>query len=280
VTEPFTDQAAGLRKLLAQRALRTIAVVSAEGGDGRTTVVANVALALAHLEQAVTVIDACDGDNGAASLLRAVDSPDLIDALSGATSGAMLMAQATGGVRVMRAHAAARVLAAASSTLIDAFESLQQETAIVLVDAPAGQLRFAAAAREVILVVDPSPTGITASYRLLKRMHAACGGRRVHVLVNRASKAHADTIFGNLSFTSRRFLNLSLEAMGHLPEDARLARAAASKRLVIEAYPQAASARALSECADALLRWSSPGDDGFGPFAHRLLESVRMLGLK
>jgi flagellar biosynthesis protein FlhG len=281
MTDLLADQAAGLRKLLAQRALRTIAVISAEAGAGRTTVVVNLAVALAHREQSVLVIDAGDGDANAALLLEAAPSPDLIDALSGAAAGETLAANGVAGVRVLRASAGARVLTAAGSRLVETFEALAHEPGIVLIDAAAGSLRLAAAARETVLVVGPGPDSITESYRLLKQLHHACGGHRVHVLVNRAaSKAHADTIFGNLSFTSRRFLNLSLEAMGHLPEDARLARAARHRQSVIAAFPHAPSARAMLECADTLLRWSHPGEDGFGQFAHRLLESTRLLGLK
>jgi len=48
VTELLLDQAAGLRKLLNQSQLRTIAIASAAPGAGRTTIAANLAVAFAQ----------------------------------------------------------------------------------------------------------------------------------------------------------------------------------------------------------------------------------------
>ena len=282
MTELLLDQAAGLRKLLNQSRLRTIAVASAAAGAGRTTVTVNLAVALAQKGHDVLVLDADSGHNSAAWLLNAEPGADLLEGWHGAAGVERVIAVGCAGVRLICAKVAMRALPRATARhaedLARLFHTLHQSAGVVLVDAPAGDLSLVSAARETLLVAGPQLSAITDSYRLLKRLHA-CGPQRVHVLVNRVmNKAHGDTIFGNLSSTSRRFLNLPLEFIGQLPDDARLARAAQMRQPVVEAFGDAASASAFRDCADLLMRAAHRGEDGFVEFAHRLLDSARILG--
>lgn len=282
MTELLRDQAAGLRKLLNQSGLRTIAVASAASGAGRTTVAVNLAIALAQQGRDVLVLDAARGLNSAAWLLNAEPGADLLDGWCGAAGVERVIAQGFGGVRVVCAQAALTALPQADARrahdLAQLFHTLHQSAGVVLIDAPAGDLTLVAAARETILLVAPNLSSITDSYRLIKRLHG-CGLRRVHVLVNRVvNAAHGDMILGNLSSTSRRFLNLPLELIGQVPQDNQLSHAARMRRPVIEAFADAASARALRDCADVLMRGTQLEEDGFVAFAQRLLESAHTLG--
>ena len=78
MTEILLDQAAGLRRLLAQSALRTIAVVSATTGAGCTLVTANLAVVLARRGHGVLLLDCAAGKSGAAALLGARPTADLL----------------------------------------------------------------------------------------------------------------------------------------------------------------------------------------------------------
>ena len=142
-------------------------------------------------------------------------------------------------------------------------------------DAPPDDLACAAAARELLLVVSPSASAVTSGYRLLKRLEGQWGRRRVLVLVDRVSStAQGDRIFGNLSATCRRFLNLPVEYVGSIPDDERIRRAARLRQTVMEAFPQSETARALSACAEQLWRSPFPGDDGVVDFARRLIQAA------
>ena len=282
MTELVFDQAAGLRKLLNQSRLRTIAVASAASGAGRTTITVNLAIALANTGHEVLVLDPASGRDSAAWLLNAEPRADLFDGWRGAAGVESVVAEGVAGVRVVRAQGMGGALSRADSRhakdLAQLFRTLHQSAGVVLVDTPAGDLSLVAAAREIVLLAGPQLSGITDSYRLVKRLHAH-GMRHVHVLVNRAvNVAHGDRIFGNLSSTSRRFLNLPLEYIGQVPDDARLARAARMRQPVTEAFADAASARAFRDCADILMRGPQPDEDGFVEFSDRLLASARTFG--
>src|SRR3954447_11042382 len=113
VTELLLDQAAGLRKLLNQSRLRTIAIASAAPGAGRTTVAANLAVALAQKGDDVLVLDSASGRNSSAWLLNAEPGADLLDGWRGATGVERLVAEGRAGVRVVCAEAALRALPSA-----------------------------------------------------------------------------------------------------------------------------------------------------------------------
>jgi hypothetical protein len=106
VTELLLDQAAGLRKLLNQSRLRTIAVASAAAGDGRTTVTVNLAVALAQKGHDVLVLDADSGHNSAAWLLNAEPGADLLEGWHGAAGVERVIAVGCAGVRLICAKVA------------------------------------------------------------------------------------------------------------------------------------------------------------------------------
>src|SRR5215831_8224855 len=281
MAELLLDQAAGLRRLLNQSRLRTIAVASAAPGAGRTTAAVNLAVALAKERYDVLVLDAANGRASAAWLLNAQPIADLQEWWHGHAALERVIAEGCSGVRVVcatRAFAALRYAATRhANDLAQLFHRVRTGAGVVLIDATAGDLGLVSAARETLLIVGPHMSAITDTYRFLKRLHA-CAPRHVHVLVNRVvNKTHGDRIFGNLSFTSRRFLHLPLTLTGQVPDDVRLSQAASLRQPVVEAFADADSAVALRNGAAMLLR-SAPPEDSFVDFAHRLLQSARIPG--
>jgi len=277
MTEVVLDQATGLRRLLAPSALRTIAIGSAGPTAGRSVITANLAVALARQGRGVVVLDCAPARGSAGWLLASQPPADLVAV--GARNLRATFAEGVGGVRVARAPrlGLARSFESASAHLAQVLETLREDVDVLLVDAPPGDLVWGAAAGELIVLTGPGAQAMTESYRLIKRLNVDGGRRRMHILANRMQSAsHADKIFGNLSATSKRFLNLPLEFLGCIPDDERMSRAARLRQMVVEAFPESECARAVRECADAVLRWNYTGEDGFADFAIRLVDNARM----
>jgi len=277
MTEVLLDQATGLRRLLAPSALRTIAIGSAGPTAGRSVITANLAVALARQGRGVVVLDCAPARGSAGWLLASQPPADLVAV--GARNLRATFAEGVGGVRVARAPrlGLARSFESASAHLAQVLETLREDVDVLLVDAPPGDLVWSAAAGELIVLTGPGAQAMTESYRLIKRLNVDGGRRRMHILANRMQSAsHADKIFGNLSATSKRFLNLPLEFLGCIPDDERMSRAARLRQMVVEAFPESECARAVRECADAVLRWNYTGEDGFADFAIRLVDNARM----
>jgi len=263
MSEALLDQAAGLRRLLAHNRLRSITVVGADPGAGASLVTADLTAALMRHGRAVLLVE-CAG--------RATGTPQT------ALGHGHLRADgpARSGLQPLRASfAGTQDILRLVHTLDPAVNSAD----VLLIHAsPPADLACAAASRELILAVGPSTDHVTGSYRFLKRLFRQFGQRRVLVLVDRArSEAHAGRIFGNLSATCRRFLNLPVEYMGCIPDDERIERAARLRQPVAEAFPESGPALAWDACAERLLRWPYPGEDGLAEFARRLIAAAPLV---
>jgi flagellar biosynthesis protein FlhG len=68
----ISDQAEGLRRMLARSGSRVIAVTSGSAGVGSTTTVVNLAAALAQQGKDVLVIDECLGEKSVSAMLGGV----------------------------------------------------------------------------------------------------------------------------------------------------------------------------------------------------------------
>jgi MinD-like ATPase involved in chromosome partitioning or flagellar assembly len=276
--EALADQAAGLRRLLSARAVRTLAVTGAAPGAGHSAVAANLALALTAYDLNVLLVDAHGGPSSSAGMLGAEPARELLEAvLDGCTPGEACV-QRGDKLRLVRARqtlaAAAHLPERAARHVADALAHLSAPADAVIVDAEPGALPALAAADHVVLVAADDPAEITATYRFLKRMAAGFGPRRVCVVINAVrSPARAQRIFGNLAATAAQFLSLPLECMGQIPDDERQQQAIFQRRPLIELCPASPAAAASRRCAEALL--ALPALAAAPGFAGRLLAAMR-----
>ena len=276
--EALADQAAGLRRLLSARSVRTLAVTGAAPGAGHSALTANLALALTARDLNVLLVDAHGGPCSSARMLDAEPARDLLEVvLDGCTPGEACV-QRGDRLRVVRARqalaAAAHLPEREARRLADALAHLSAPADAVIVDAEPGALPPLAAADHVVLVAGDDPEAITTTYRFLKRMSAGFGPRRVCVVINDVrSPARAQQIFCNLAATAAQFLSLPLECMGQIPDDERQQQAISQRRPLIELFPASPAAAASRRCAEALL--ALPAHPAAPAFAGRLLAALR-----
>ena len=133
---------------------------------------------------------------------------------------------------------------------------LTQQSDIVLADAALGDdgsLPLAAlAAGEVVVQVATDAASITAGYALIKRLNAAFGRRSFGVLVSGASEEQAQLVFRNMAQAANRYLALPLHALGSVPADDHIGRAARLGRAVVDAFPLAGASVAFRRMAGRL----------------------------
>lgn len=275
------DQAAGLRRIFGKEPALSLVVMGGDGGSGCTSVAVNLALGLAREGRRVGLLD-CRGGEGSASSLLGVDVPGLHEALDGRVRVTRVLVQAREHLWVADCAGLASHIARAPGRWRDPLESalgeMEGQLDFLLVDAPRlatpGALWFAAAAEDIVAVVGRGAGGITQAYAAVKRLQAETGRRRAAVLLARCEDAdQGERIFGNLSATSKRFLNFSLEYMGWIPEDGAVSEATRQRRPVAEAAPDCAAARAFGAMSATLARRASSGLFG-GSYASRLLEAA------
>ena len=265
------DQTATLRQAVAVKApgriVRVVAVTSGKGGVGKTNVTANLAVALAHLGRRVMVLDADLGLGNLDVLLGLTPKFSLADVLSGQRRLREVLVPGPGGITVLPAGSGFQNLTALSDHQIRELQSemdeLQEETDILLIDTGAGIGRnvtsFATMAQDIIVVAAPEPTSLTDAYALMKVLSTQYGERRFRLLVSMTrTPTDGQDVYRKLSLVAERFLHISINFLGSVPFDPRLAEAVCQQRPLVELYPQSKAAQAFLGLAHDLAEWPLP----------------------
>jgi len=252
-----SDQAESLRRLLAPRVTRRIAVVGADPGAGATTVALGMANALAMQGERVLLVD--EDQYGARAMRLAGASPTatLADVLAGRTAlHAAAGIRPASGIAVLQAGSLPAAGLPDERTLSARLPDMRS----VLIDARrdmTGALSaLASQAHNVVIVMRPEATSITAAYACIKRLHHEYACRQFQLVVNMAAAEGTVTALArNLARTASQYLGVEATLAGYLPMDPLVARALQLGRCVVEAYPAAAATGALRHIASRTGAW-------------------------
>lgn len=211
--------------------LRVISVTSGKGGVGKSSIILNLALALGKKGKKVMILDADMGLANVDIMLGVKPLKDLSDVLNGKCAlkdiivrgpyGIMLIPGGTGFSQFTNLNSIQKM------TLLNEFENFEEDVEFLLVDTAAGissnVLFFNSCSSEVIVVVNPEPTSITDSYALIKVLSKEHNVNKFSLLINNvATDSEARRVYGKIAKVSERFLNVSLNYIGYLPQDRSL----------------------------------------------------------
>lgn len=269
------------------RSCRVIAVTSGKGGVGKTTVVVNLAIALAQMGHRVVVIDADLGTANVDVALNISAGGTIAGLIDGTHTIDDLLVEGPGGIKVLPGGSGIGDLANLNEwqfgRLLAQFAELESMADYILIDTGAGVSRnvtnFFLAADEILIVTAPEPPAIVDAYAILKV--AAAQGRRhnLSVLVNRAAgQSDADGAVDNLQGTARDFLGLEVQGIGYLPEDPAVQRAVRAQTPCLLASPSSPASASIRRVATLLA--GATGETSQTPvqnrksFFHRLREML------
>ncbi|GAB1235306.1 hypothetical protein UT5_17010 [Ferrigenium sp. UT5] len=260
-----------MRALLTRSRARVITVLGARDGLGATSLVTNLAAIFARIGKQVLVLDENLSPANVAQTLGLRARYDLLQAARGDKTWHDVLLQDDAGVALLplaRAMEKLPQLAVAERTRL--LESLLAATAgrdVVLVDAARVGASLCAGLsgdEPLLLVLNPTASGITESYALLKQMAQQNGRQAFAIVVNRVTgEREALTVFDNMARVAHHHLQVRLDYLGYIPLDEKLKRATQLRRPVVDSFPAAASSLALREVAQGLLHApAAPGPDG------------------
>jgi flagellar biosynthesis protein FlhG len=260
-------QTAGLRRATNPGPVRVIAVTGGKGGVGKTSVAVNLSAALASAGRRVMLLD---GDLGLANVdvfLGLSPRQTMAQVLSGECTLDQIIIESPYGIQVVPGASGVAELANLSAAghlgLVQAFSALSTRVDTLLIDTSAGiahgVLQFTQAAQHVLLVVCDEPASMTDAYALMKVLSRNHGVTKFMVLANQArSLGEGHALFEKLQRVTGRFLDVTLEYVGEIPEDAYLRRAIREQRPVVAAFPSCPAARAFKKLALAADKWPVP----------------------
>ncbi len=280
----MADQASGLRQMTGATAVKVIAVTSGKGGVGKTTVSANLSIALAKQGQRVMLLDA---DLGLANLdvvLGLHPQYNLSDVLEGRCALEDIILDGPSGVCVVPAASGNKRMAELSpqenAGLIHAFSELTRSIDVLIIDTAAGLsdsvASFTQAAQQVVVTLCDEPASITDAYALIKVLSRDYRVERFKVLTNMTrNDDHGKALFAKIAKVSDRFLNVTLEHIANVPNDTYVRKAIQRQSPVVEVFPSSRAAAAFQKLATHIQRWVTPSESKgqLEFFAERLIAS-------
>ncbi len=266
------DQAAGLRRRL--RDLRktrggpgrarppVVAVASGKGGVGKTVLSVALSLALREAEKRVLLLDLDPGLADADILLGVHPERTLEEcAAQGLPLGEALL-EGPGGLLLLPGGSGMEELAEPGGFerigLWKALEEMGPGMDALVFDTGAGISGPALAplrrADLVLLVTTPQPAALADAYALYKILHREGLSGRVRLVVNRAgSSGEALLTATRIRKVSDRFLGVTPEFLGWIPESPLVAESARRRRPFLLERPDCGPSRAVRALAARVL---------------------------
>ena len=282
-----SDQAEGLRRLLARSAARVVAVVGARSDLGSTSVVVNLASAWARSGKDVLILDEHLSHNNVANTLALKPRYDLLNVVRGDKTLRETILRGSDGTQVLPVARAMQALPKLQdderAKLLELLTCAATGADVVLVDAAAREGHSVCTSlsgdEPLMLVLNGTASGITESYAMLKQMAVQNGRQTFDIMVNKVNnEREAKAIFDNISQVARKNLQVRLEYMGYIPLDEKLKRATQLCRSVIEAFPNAKSSLEFGVLAENLMQTKSDADEdssGLAKVMQRLIQQAR-----
>jgi flagellar biosynthesis protein FlhG len=147
--------------------------------------------------------------------------------------------------------------------LVQAFSTLAQKLDTLIVDTAAGLshsvLQFAQATQHVLVVICDEPASMTDAYALVKVLSRNHGVTRFRVLANMTrANGEGNALFDKFERVAARFLDVTLEYVGEIPDDSYMRKAIREQRPVAESYPSSPSGNAFKNLARRADTWPVP----------------------
>lgn len=263
------EQARALRKLkMKDRStgrMRVISVTSGKGGVGKSSVCTNLAMSIASQGQKVLLLD---GDFGLANLDILLDlrpRGTIRDVLHGGKSAEDILVRVSPNVDILPASSGLLEMTGIGleekSHLLEMMQSLEHNYDVLLIDTGAGisdeVTWLNSSAGEIIVVATPEPTSIADAYALMKVLNQKHKIKDFRLLVNQArSEAEALKVYQQITAVSDRFLNVSIDYLGHVLWDDLWTHAIRQRKPMVSAFPGSNAAKNFSRLADTLTRTS------------------------
>ena len=262
------DQAATLRNLNTnqaedglvgdEQATSVYSITSGKGGVGKTAVVANLAFHLASLDKRVLILDADLGLANIDVVFGLSPAFNLNHFFTGEQELQQIMVDGPKGIKILPAGSGMQNFTRLDShqkmRLLDGLDSMQTHFDYVLIDTEAGISEnvtyFNTAAQEILVVTTPEPTAITDAYALMKLLSTQYHEKHFNLVINQIrSEDEALEVYRKISMVANRYLDISIDYLGSIPEDKQMVESIRKQRVISELLPNSKTSGAFRHLA-------------------------------
>lgn len=237
------------------------AITSGKGGVGKTAVVANTAYALAKMGKNVLILDADLGLANIDVVFGLTPTYNLNHFFAGEQDLQSIMVTGPLGIKILPAGSGiqnfTRLDSEQKMRLLDGLDSMNNDFDFVLIDTEAGISEnvtyFNTAAQEILVVTTPEPTAITDAYALMKLLSTQYHEKRFNLVVNQIqNEEEALDVYRKLTMVSNRYLDISIDYLGSIPEDRQMIDSIRKQRVISDLYPTSKITHAFQKLASQL----------------------------
>lgn len=229
---------------------RFIVVASGKGGVGKTTMAANLAVALSRMGKNVAVIDA-DVVMANLEIILGLKNPPvaLIDVLSGRLDIEDVMYEGVDGIRIIPAGITLDGFNEQNMEMLKtALKEIPRDIDILVIDAPAG--RDAAMVmdegQEVLIITVPEVSSVSDALKM-KLLAEKMGAKVIGVILNRVENKSREL---DIESVERA---LDSNVISIVPEDSKVKEALAYESTFISRYPSSRPSIEVMKLAAALI---------------------------
>ncbi len=240
--------------ILGHRRTKTVSVTSGKGGVGKTTIVSNLAFALARQGKRVLILD---GDLGMANvdIMFGVKAEanihqvikgevEIAQAITPLGTNIDLIAGGSGIVELNRLNSFER------RAMMESLQSMDGLYDYMLIDTAPGisdnVLYLNSAAQETAIVINPDPASLTDSYALIKVLNQEYKESHFSIICNQVrDETDGMALYHRFNEVVSRFLFVGLDYWGPLTQDPLFRKSAQNQRLILKHEPTSESSRQL-----------------------------------
>lgn len=251
------------------RRTKVISISSGKGGVGKSTMVANLAFKFSQMGKKVLILD---GDMGMANIdifFGVRPQGSIYDVIQGEKTLQEIMIEVAPRVQLIPGGSGILDLQNLDNfrrrTLVENISSLPQDFDFMLIDTSPGLgenvLYFNSAAETKVIILTPDPSSLADSYALIKVLNKKYKQTNFSLLCNQVKdEVEGLRLYQKFSDITNKFLNIGLDYLGSVPQDAVLRANNQMQRLVVKHEPQSTSAQAISQLAPRLGRIASQSE--------------------
>jgi flagellar biosynthesis protein FlhG len=262
---------------------RIITIASGKGGVGKTNLSVNMALAYARIGKKVIVMDADLGLANVNVMLKMVPKWNLYHVIRKQKTMREIITETEYGISIVAGASGFSKIANLTdderNTFIDELNTLSKAD-IIIIDTSAGVssnvMDFIAAADDAVIITTPEPTAITDAYGIVKIIATEIENldMGLKLVVNRVHNvAEAKKVADRMISITGQFLNVKLEYLGFVYDDASVSQAVLRQRPFMVESPRSKAAQCVQHIVGRLEKTEIREGGGFRNMVKRMLGS-------
>jgi flagellar biosynthesis protein FlhG len=236
--------------------LKTIAIASGKFGVGKTTVTANLAIAMNKLGRKAMLMDSDFALRNIEAMLHLPPKDRPQHRLNSHDLLQDILVVSPEGINILSAGHLTKLQ---RLNILDAIDRCTNDVDVLLIDTTSGILEniafFCSAAQEIIILTTPAHASIADAVALINVLNCRYQEKQFHVLVNYAKNdKEALEVFRRLSLATETCHSISLDYLGNLPLDDAVQMAIQAQRAFVDLYPRCPASRSIFEIGKKILK--------------------------